>query len=336
MTSWSSSSAVGPWPSDQSSRSRSPASRRANQSLPNSRAQEVAQLRLERPRAEVAGDVERAVDVVEVALGVRRELQRVGRGARRSAARIVVGVRPPGRTRSRRGASRCSGAGSRGAETAPSFAIFADAAGRRGGGSARRARRRGARSSAAQPSVTAMSPSRFASIGRSARGVRVVLGVAGLVEERAPVVLPPIGWITSITFPGTSIGEQNARGVFAGALLEVEVDVLLRRAGRSRGRPASPRAPAASGRRVRAGRARARGRAARRPHGRASESPIPSRSRKSRSPCSLPQPLGLVEERAALARELVEPEAEALVELVVVRRAELDAPPRGRSRAASR
>ena len=34
-------------------------------------AQEVAQLRLERPRAQVAGDVERAVDVGEVALRVR-------------------------------------------------------------------------------------------------------------------------------------------------------------------------------------------------------------------------------------------------------------------------
>ncbi len=27
---------------------------------------------------------------------------------------------------------------------------------------------------------------------------------------------PPIGWITSITFPGTSIGAQKARGVFFG------------------------------------------------------------------------------------------------------------------------
>ena len=37
----------------------------------------------------------------------------------------------------------------------------------------------------------------------------------------------------------------------------------------------------------------------------------------------LPEPLGLVEELLALGGELVEPEAEALVELVVVRRAEL-------------
>ena len=46
--------------------------------VPELAAQELAQLRLERPRAEVAGDVEAAVDVVEVALRVDRELQRVG------------------------------------------------------------------------------------------------------------------------------------------------------------------------------------------------------------------------------------------------------------------
>ena len=45
--------------------------------VPELAAQEVAQLRLERPRAEVAGDVEAAVDVVEVALRVDRQLQRV-------------------------------------------------------------------------------------------------------------------------------------------------------------------------------------------------------------------------------------------------------------------
>ena len=37
----------------------------------------------------------------------------------------------------------------------------------------------------------------------------------------------------------------------------------------------------------------------------------------------LPEPLGLVEQRAAFDGELVEPEAEPLVELVVVRRVEL-------------
>src|SRR5262249_48555483 len=40
-------------------------------------AEEVAQLRLERPRAQVARDIEAAVDVVEVALGIDRQLQRV-------------------------------------------------------------------------------------------------------------------------------------------------------------------------------------------------------------------------------------------------------------------
>ena len=36
-----------------------------------------------------------------------------------------------------------------------------------------------------------------------------------------------MGWITSTTRPGTSIGAQNARGLFFG-LLDVELDVLLR------------------------------------------------------------------------------------------------------------
>ena len=39
---------------------------------------------------------------------------------------------------------------------------------------------------------------------------------------------PPIGWITSMTRPGTSIGEQKARGRLVRPLLDVEVDVLLR------------------------------------------------------------------------------------------------------------
>ena len=147
-------------------------------------AQEVAQLRLERPRAQVAGDVERAVDVVEVALGVRRASSAPRSAARRSAGASTPGRRP-GRTRSRRAASRSSGARSRGARPRPRSRAARRAA-RRAGGSATPARRRGAAISVAQPSVTAMSPRRFASIGRSARGVRVVLGVAGLVEERAP------------------------------------------------------------------------------------------------------------------------------------------------------
>ena len=57
-------------------------------------AQEVAQVRLERPRAEVAGDVERAVDVVQVALGVGRQLQRLGQQLLVAGphARRVVGL----------------------------------------------------------------------------------------------------------------------------------------------------------------------------------------------------------------------------------------------------
>ena len=43
-----------------------------------------------------------------------------------------------------------------------------------------------------------------------------MLGVTGLVEERVPVVRPALGWITSITRSGTSIGAQKARGLFVG------------------------------------------------------------------------------------------------------------------------
>ena len=70
--------------------------------------------------------------------------------------------------------------------------------------------------SIAQPSVTALSPSRFSSIFR-----------LGLVKAKCSVWPaswksayqssgPPCGWITSMTLPGISIGAQNARGLFVG------------------------------------------------------------------------------------------------------------------------
>ena len=176
-----------------------------------------------------------------------------------------------------------------------------------------------------------MSPRRFASIGRSARGVRVVLGVAGLVEERLPVVAAA-DRLDHEHHAARHLDRRAERArALARPLLEVEVDVLLRAQVDAEVARASPRARAASGRTDRPCPTRAPGRGAATSHGRASARPIPSRSRKSAVARLLPQALGRVEQLRALRGELVEPEAEALVELVVVRRAELRRRPRGRS-----
>ena len=55
-----------------------------------------------------------------------------------------------------------------------------------------------------------------------------MLGVAGFVES-APSVLAADRLDQSITFPGTSIGAQNARGDFDGRILEIEVDLFCER-----------------------------------------------------------------------------------------------------------
>ena len=65
------------WPSPQSSRRSEPASRRANHALPNCSRRCAPHLRLERPRAQVRGDVEARVDVAEVVDRARLDLQRV-------------------------------------------------------------------------------------------------------------------------------------------------------------------------------------------------------------------------------------------------------------------
>ena len=75
------------------------------------------------------------------------------------------------------------------------------------------------------------------------RGVRVVLGVPGLVEERVPVVRPAHRLDHEDDAAGDSIGAQKARGDLLGRVLDVELDVLLR----ARSIPSSPRVPVSAG-----------------------------------------------------------------------------------------
>ena len=82
--------------------------------------------------------------------------------------------------------------------------------------------------SIAQPSVTALSPSRFSSIFRSGE-VNAKCSVWPASWKSANQSSgPPWGWITSMTLSGISIGAQNARGRLRRPLLDVQVDVLLR------------------------------------------------------------------------------------------------------------
>ena len=70
--------------------------------------------------------------------------------------------------------------------------------------------------SIAQPSVTALSPSRFSSIRRSG-SVNAKCSVWPASWKSAYQSSgPPCGWITSITLPGISIGAQKARGLLVG------------------------------------------------------------------------------------------------------------------------
>src|SRR5919197_1428221 len=70
--------------------------------------------------------------------------------------------------------------------------------------------------SIAHPSVTALSPSRFSSIART-REVLAKCSVCPASWKSARQSSgPPIGWITSMTLSGISIGAQNARGVLLG------------------------------------------------------------------------------------------------------------------------
>ena len=77
VTSLSISSAVGRWPSDQSSRRSEPALALREPGRAELLAEVALQLRLERPRADVLGAVEAGVDVAEVVGRARLDLQRV-------------------------------------------------------------------------------------------------------------------------------------------------------------------------------------------------------------------------------------------------------------------
>ena len=72
-----------------------------------------------------------------------------------------------------------------------------------------------------------MSPSRFSSIARSREVLPKCSACPASWKNARQSSAPPIGWITSITLSGTSIGEQKARGVFCGRCSMSSVDVLL-------------------------------------------------------------------------------------------------------------
>ena len=133
--------------------------------------------------------------------------------------------------------------------------------------------------------------------------------------------------MTSTTRPGISIGAQNARGLFFGPLLDVELDVLLRL-------EVDPHV----GERRLERRQHLLGRELRIPLGRAERAdhvpapglvePDPDAGAEEPVRRLLEHLLGRVEEVAALSRQVVEAEAEAAIELRVVRRLEaLDAVP---------
>ena len=129
-----------------------------------------------------------------------------------------------------------------------------------------------------------------------------MLGVAGLVEERAPVVVAADRLDHEHHLARDLDRRAERARALAGARLEVEVDVPLRAevdpeiAQRRLERRKHPVG------RVGSCPARARGRDAATSEGRASERPIPSRSRKRRSPACSHMPLGLVEQRPCTAR----------------------------------
>ena len=70
--------------------------------------------------------------------------------------------------------------------------------------------------SIAQPSVTALSPRRRSSTVSSARVFAKCSAWPASWKSALQSSGPPIGWMTSMTLPGTSIGAQNARGVLFG------------------------------------------------------------------------------------------------------------------------
>ncbi len=171
--------------------------------------------------------------------------------------------------------------------------------------------------SAAQPSVTALSPRRRSSTGEARGGVGEVLGVAGLVEERAPVVEAAHRLDHEHHLAGDLDRRAEGARRLQLAVLEVEVDVRLR----------AEVDPEPGQRRLERGQHLVGGEAGV-PRGRA-EHPrdVPAlrlRETDPDGPCGTPvggrleQLLGVGEQRAALRSERVELEAEAPVEVEVV------------------
>ena len=177
--------------------------------------------------------------------------------------------------------------------------------------------------SIAQPSVTALSPSRFSSIFRFG-SVKAKCSVWPASWKSAYQSSgPPCGWITSITLSGISIGAQKARGLLVGRSSTSRWTLLC--ASRSIPRPESvPRS---------AGSIRSAGKASSQPEPRkkrrtsqrsASARPMPDALAQDAVHRVLVEPLGRVEEGPALRGEALEvvPEAVA-VEVEVRRRAEV-------------
>ena len=210
-------------------------------------AQVVAELRLERPRAQVRGDVEAAVDVrrgSRVGLGV--DLQRVAEDLDVAARASPSGRRRCG-TRARRGASRSSGGRSRGASSRPRRELVGPREvepprqpGRLVGQVLEQHRPALGDGVVAEPALldrqVARGDARSARRGRPRGRARASRRRRRSAGSRAS------------TRSGTSIGAQNARGVFCSRCSTSSSTFSLRLAGRCRGRRASPRARAASGR----------------------------------------------------------------------------------------
>ena len=166
-------------------------------------------------------------------------------------------------------------------------------------------------SSIAQPSVTALSPSRRSSIESDGDvWAKCSVWPASWKSARQSSG-PPCGLITRMTRPGISIGDAERARVLVRPLLEVELDVLLRaqvdaevgeRRLERRQHPVAPGTPSPSSRRAR-----------RAPTSQRSTSPSPSADARAEEPVArlLPQVLGDGEEAPALLREVVEREAEA-------------------------
>ena len=184
--------------------------------------------------------------------------------------------------------------------------------------------------SIAQPSVIAMSPRRFASIGQVGVRVGEVLGVTRFVEQRRPVVVPADRLDHEHHLSRHLDRCTEGARALPGALLEVEVDVLLggevdAEVGQRRLEAGEHALGGIGG--VELGGAEETRHVGRARLGEADAEPLAEEA----VARLLPERLGLVEQGAALPAELVEGVAEAAVELVVVRRAEARRPHRGRS-----